>query len=96
LLILTDVDFAYSDFGTPEQKELTKLTVAEAEALMEGDHFHEGSMKPKIHASLQFLRGDYADESVTPEQLKARRVLITSLHKATSAMDGEFGTEITW
>src|SRR4030095_5373485 len=56
LLILTDVDAVYADYGTPAQRALRALTVAEAEALDGARGFGEGSMAPKVRAAVDFVR----------------------------------------
>jgi carbamate kinase len=51
LVIVTDVDAAYADWGTPKQRAIRRAT---PEALAEGG-FAEGSMGPKIRAACQFV-----------------------------------------
>ncbi len=50
LLLLTDVDAVYQEFGTPEARPLRELTVAESYAL----NLPAGSMGPKINAACSF------------------------------------------
>ena len=50
LLLLTDVEAVYQDFGTPQAKALTTLTVAESQAM----DVPAGSMGPKIKAASSF------------------------------------------
>jgi len=82
LLILTDVDHVYTDFGTPEQKALRRLSVTEAERLVEGGDLGKGSMAPKVEAALRFVRGG------------GRRAVIARLDQGRKAVLGEVGTEI--
>ena len=56
LLILTDVDAVYADWGTPHAAAARALTVAEAEALDAAGAFGEGSMAPKVRAAVDFVR----------------------------------------
>ncbi len=51
LLIVTDVDAVYADWGTPQQRAITRATPAELAARQ----FAEGSMGPKVHAACQFV-----------------------------------------
>jgi len=51
LLIVTDVDAVYSDFGTPEQRAIRR---ASPEALR-ATAFAEGSMGPKVRAACSFV-----------------------------------------
>jgi carbamate kinase len=50
LLLLTDVDAVYRDFGTDQATRLAELTVAEARALQ----MPAGSMGPKLQAACDF------------------------------------------
>lgn len=53
LLLLTDVDAIYRDFGTDTAAPIHKLTVAEAETLA----LPAGSMGPKLAAASRFAEG---------------------------------------
>jgi carbamate kinase len=44
-------------FGQPDQQWLDRLTVAEAEAYLAAGHYGAGSMRPKIEAQLEFVKG---------------------------------------
>ena len=55
-MILTDVDAVYADWGTPEQRPLDALTLAEAAQMDAAGAFGEGSMAPKIRAAVDFVR----------------------------------------
>lgn len=83
LLILTDVEFVALDYGTPHQRDLRRLTVAEAKKYLAEGQFPPGSMGPKVEAALRFLNHG------------GERVVITALDKAYVALHGETGTEIT-
>ena len=83
LLILTDVDCAYRDYGTRKQKALRKLSLQEAEQLYKQGQFPPGSMGPKILAAARFIRHG------------GKRAIITSPGKAVLALRGKAGTEIT-
>jgi carbamate kinase len=52
LVIATDVDAVYLDWGTPEQRPLERATPDELEAL----GLAEGSMGPKVRAAARFVR----------------------------------------
>ncbi len=73
LLISTSVDQVALDFGRPEQRWISELTLDEARAyLAEGTHFLEGSMKPKIEAVIQFLESGGTEAIITsPENIEA-------------------------
>jgi carbamate kinase len=84
LLITTAVEKVALDFGTPEERWVDRMTLAEVkERLAEGRHFAAGSMKPKIEAVVQFLeRG-------------GSRAIITDPGSVEKALKGESGTTIT-
>jgi carbamate kinase len=72
LAISTAVEKVYLDFGTPRQRAVDVITVQEAELYLEEGHFKAGSMRPKIEASLEFLRGGGTEVLITtPENLRA-------------------------
>lgn len=83
LLILTDVDAVYADWGTPQQRPLSRLTVDEAELMDRAQAFGEGSMAPKIRAAIDFARRT------------GGRAIITELSRGREAVRGEAGTTIT-
>ncbi|WP_034632550.1 carbamate kinase [Maridesulfovibrio bastinii] len=83
LFILTAVDRIAINFGTPEQKNLDKMSVEEAEQYIKEGHFAPGSMLPKVQAALEFVKSG-----------EGRKAVIASLDKAPEAMTGESGTLI--
>jgi carbamate kinase len=82
LLILTDVDCAYRDYGTHKKKALRKISVKEAERLYGEGQFPPGSMGPKVLAATRFIRHG------------GKRAIITIPGKAVLALKGKAGTEI--
>lgn len=78
LIILTDVDGVFADWGGPAQHLLGKVSVAELRALS----FAEGSMAPKVEAACRF-----ATETGNP-------VAIGNLQTAAAVMAGSAGTQI--
>lgn len=83
LFILTAVDRVAINFGQPNQEELAKMSVSEAEKYCEEGHFASGSMLPKVQAAISFVKGE-----------KGRKAVIASLEKAPLAIKGESGTII--
>ncbi|CAN5868222.1 carbamate kinase [soil metagenome] len=83
LLILTDVDAVYADWGTPQQRPLARLSAGEAERMDHAGAFGEGSMAPKIRAAIDFVRRT------------GGRAIITELSRGREAVRGEAGTTIT-
>ena len=55
LLILTSVDAVYADWGTEARRALRNLSVADARAMDATQSFGEGSMAPKVRASIDFV-----------------------------------------
>ncbi|WP_421241988.1 carbamate kinase [Aeromonas enteropelogenes] len=56
LLIPTGVEQVAIHFGTPEQRWLESLNLAEATQLLADGHFGAGSMGPKVEAMLSYLK----------------------------------------
>lgn len=83
LLILTDVDAVYADWGTPARRPLRRLSVQEAEAMDREQAFGEGSMAPKVRAALEFVRRT------------GGRAIITHLSRGREAIRGDAGTTFT-
>jgi carbamate kinase len=79
LIFLTDVKNVYLDYGTKNQKPIKKMSVEQAKKYMK--HFKEGSMKPKIKASINFLK-------------KGKKVIITKPKLLDKALTGKTGTMI--
>jgi len=82
LLILTDVDRVYLDWGKKTQRPIETITADEAERLDAEGQFGEGSMAPKIRAAIDFVRRTRG------------RAVITSLAKGREAVHGKAGTSI--
>ena len=82
-LITTAVEKVALEFGTPNERWIDRLTLAEAkERLAEGRHFAEGSMAPKMRAVIEFLeRG-------------GQTAVITDPVNVERALAGETGTRI--
>jgi carbamate kinase len=80
LVILTEVPAVYSGFGTDRQEELRELSADEAEALL--PELAAGSMRPKLEASVDFVRAT------------GQEALITSPAALGDALAGRSGTRI--
>ncbi len=65
LFIMTDVPRACLHYNTPQQKELGKVSIAEAKRYLEEGHFAEGSMAPKIRAAVNFVENSGKDAIIT-------------------------------
>ena len=84
LVILTAVEKVSINFKKPDQKDLDRMSAAEAKQYIKEGHFAPGSMLPKIEAALNFV-----------ESKPGRIAIITSLDKAVDAIEGRAGTTIT-
>ncbi len=84
LVILTAVEKVSINFKKPDQKNLDRMSAAEAKQYIKEGHFAPGSMLPKIEAALNFV-----------ESKPGRIAIITSLDKAVDAIEGRAGTTIT-
>ena len=83
LVISTSIDQVALDFGKPEQRFVSEMTLADAKSyLAEGTHFKSGSMAPKIAAVIDFLEGG------------GETAIITSPANIPLALEGKAGTRI--
>ena len=82
LIISTGVDHICLNYGTPEEKPLSRLTLSETRQYIDEGHFAKGSMLPKMRAIVEFLeQGGEKAIIAQPEHLK-------------QAVQGEIGTWI--
>jgi len=63
--LLTDVSKVYINFKKPDQKELNKITVKEAEKYYKKGEFAAGSMGPKILAAIEFVKNGGKETIIT-------------------------------
>lgn len=83
LMILTEVEKVAINFNKPDQKNLDKMTLAEAEQYIKEGQFAPGSMLPKVQAAMKFVQKN-----------PSKKAIITSLDKAVDALEGKTGTVI--
>ena len=81
LFILTAVDRVAINWGKPDQKALSQMTIREAEQYCRERHFAPGSMLPKVQAAVSFAK-------------TGGTATIASLDKAVLALKGISGTRI--
>jgi len=84
LLILTDVEGVYENFGTAEQRLLPQLTPEEARRRLEAGEFGTGSMRPKVEAAAEFVEGG------------GKQAIIAALRDGRRALAGQAGTRIAY
>ena len=85
LLILTSVESAMINFGTPEQEAIGEITVSDMSRHVADGHFAAGSKLPKVLAAIEFV-----------EKKEVRKAVITSLDRVTDAVNGKIGTVIRY
>lgn len=83
LIMLTAVERVAINFGTPEQKNLDKVSIEEMKQYTKEGHFAPGSMLPKVLAGIRFA-----------ESKPGRKTIITSLENVNEALKGLSGTII--
>ena len=77
LVFLTDVPYVYLNYESNNPIAIKKMNIKEAKEAMH--NFKEGSMRPKIEASINFLR-------------KGKKVIITEPKLLDNALEGKAGT----
>jgi carbamate kinase len=81
LLVLTEVERVQVGYRTPEARELTQLTVAEANGWLAAGEFPDGSMGPKVEACVAFVES-------------GGRAAIGALSQAADVLAGRAGTAV--
>lgn len=82
LINLTGVPEVRRGFGTPDERPLARLSVAEARRLLAAGEFPPGSMGPKIESAVGFV------------EATGNRVLITDVETLPRALAGDGGTVV--
>ena len=82
LMILSDVDYVYLNYGKPNQKPLTTIRINELRRYYDDGQFPEGNMGPKVEAAIRFIEGG------------GKRAYIGRLGKASELIKGATGTII--
>lgn len=82
LVLLTNVPYAYRNFGEADQEPIEEASIDEMQTLLERGVFGEGSMRPKVEACISFVRRTGND------------AIIAAVEDAVDAVAGETGTRI--
>jgi len=82
LLILTDVENIYINYGKRNQERLMDVNVEEMERYYSEGHFPQGSMGPKVEAAIEFIKNG------------GKEAIITSIENAWIALEGKAGTHV--
>jgi carbamate kinase len=83
LLILTEADAVYADWGKPTQRKLSRMSLAVAEEMLARGELERGSIAPKVEAAAQFVREGNG------------RAVIAKLSEGLEALEGRAGTTLT-
>ena len=83
LVILTDVEGVYLNYGKSDQRLLSKIKRAELETYAQKAYFGKGSMGPKVEAAIRFLRNG------------GKRAVIANLGDLGKSIEGSAGTQVT-
>ena len=86
LIILTGVEHVCLNFGKPDEKELSQISLAEAQEYLDAGHFGSGSMRPKVEAAVDFVTNSTAPNPVA---------YIGHLEKLGEVLAGTSGTKFT-
>ncbi len=82
LLILTDEEKVYLNYNKSNQKSLDEVNLKDIKKYYRYGHFPEGSMGPKILASIRFLESG------------GKKAIITNIENGWNAIQGKTGTTI--
>lgn len=83
LIIITGVPMVTLNFDTPEEKSMSRMTLAQARHYFQDGQFPAGSMGPKMMAAIEFIQANPHNE-----------VIITDVDNMVDAVDGKAGTRI--
>ncbi len=82
ILDLTAVANVKLEFGSPQERDILRMTMAEAKGYLSEGQFAPGTMEPKIEAAIDFLEHG------------GREVIITLAENALDGFQGKAGTHI--
>lgn len=83
LLILTDVDGVYENWGATDARLVSSMTASEARTMLESGSLGSGSMGPKVEAAVHFVEGG------------GEKAIIAALHDGPAGLAGTAGTTVT-
>jgi carbamate kinase len=82
LLMLTDVEKVFLNYGKLNQVDLDEISIVEAKRYLQEGHFAPGSMAPKVEAAIRFVEAG------------GEKAVISSLELGRKALEGKTGTAI--
>lgn len=81
-VILTEAPYVCLNYGTKDERKLSKITMQEAEGHLKEGQFPAGNMGPKVESAIDFLKQG------------GERVIIANLYDLADAIAGKTGTTI--
>lgn len=81
-VILTDVEGAFLNYGTPKQERIKEITPKKLRNYLREGQFKEGSMAPKVEAVIRFVESG------------GERAIIASLGSLVDALECKSGTQV--
>jgi carbamate kinase len=84
MIILTGVERVCLNFGKPNEKQLSEVSLVEAQEYLGAGHFGSGSMGPKVEAAVDFVTNSQARNAVA---------YIGHLEKLGEVLAGTSGTK---
>jgi carbamate kinase len=82
LVILTDVEGAYTNYGAPKQELIKEASSGKLRNYLRDGQFKEGSMAPKVEAAIRFVESG------------GERAIIAALGSLTEALEAKTGTQV--
>lgn len=83
LIVVTDIDAVYQDFGTDQARPIRRMSLDDAAEMLRGGELPVGSMGSKIEAAVNFI------------EATGKEVIITHPEGILNAVAGGEGTRIT-
>lgn len=82
LVLATDVDRVYLDYGAPTARGLDRVTADDLRSYAAAGHFPAGTMGPKVEAALRFVDAG------------GREAVVTRNDQVSAALQGRAGTHV--
>jgi carbamate kinase len=82
LVVLTDVEYAYVNYGEPDQRPIREVSATTLRRHLDAGEFAVGSMRPKVEACCRFVEG------------VGERAVITTPERLADALAGDAGTRV--
>lgn len=94
LVMVTGVPAVKLDFGTPQERSVELLSVAEAKGHLADGQFPPGSMGPKMRAAIAFVEGSTSAERPRFAAITTPELVYATLDEPHGVVEGARGTRI--